>query len=103
MPGISRKAFSNHARRRVYSASITATESCGPVNASTAAHCAIEFVFEVECPWTFSIALVQSAGASAYPTRQPVIAYVFENDPAIHRRDRSSGGKLAALNTSPGG
>src|SRR5690349_8682481 len=102
MPGISHSARNNQARRRVYSASISATDCCGPLSASTAAHCAIEFVFEVEWPWTFSIALVQSVGASAYPTRHPVIAYVFENDPAMHKCDLNSAGKLTALNTSPG-
>jgi hypothetical protein len=60
-------------------------------------------VLLVEWPCTFNIARVQSAFASEYPTRQPVIAYVFENDPAMQSRLRNSGRKDAALKTLFGG
>src|SRR5215213_8598000 len=100
---MSLSASSNHSRRAVYSASIAATDSCGPLSASTPAHCAIEFALEVEWPCTLHIALVHSVGASEYPIRHPVIAYVFENDPAMHKCDLTWADKLAALNTSAGG
>ena len=73
--GDGRSRVNTKSRRRRYSASIAATESCGPRSASTAAFCAIEVGFEVV--WLCSLVMAASitgAGASAKPMRHPVMA-----------------------------
>ena len=40
-------------------------KSCGPFNASTEAHCAIDDGFDVDCDWMVCIALISSAGPPA--------------------------------------
>jgi len=50
--------------------------------ASTAAFCAMDVGFEVLWLCSFVIAPMIGVGASAKPMRQPVMEYVFDNDPA---------------------
>ena len=72
------------------------TDSCGPRSASTAAFCAIEVTFDVLWLCSFMMAATTGSGPSTQPTRQPVIAYVFDAEPATStvsfapglRRDR---------------
>jgi hypothetical protein len=40
-------------------------KSCGPLSASTAAHCAIDDGFEVDCDWMVAIALMSCSGPPA--------------------------------------
>ena len=58
------------------------TDSCGPRNASTAAFCEIEHGFDVEWLCSFVIACTIAGGTRPNPMRHPVIAYVFESEPA---------------------
>ena len=44
---------------------LTGMKSCGPFKASTAAHCAIDDGFDVDCDWIVVIALISSAGPPA--------------------------------------
>src|SRR5262245_7077763 len=81
-PGIWRSRSRTKSRRRRYSASILGTESCGPRMASTAAFCAIEVGLDVLWLCSFVMAPMMGAGASAKPMRQPVMEYVFDNEPA---------------------
>src|ERR1700733_8653453 len=78
-----RRRCTTKSRRLRYSASMIGMESWGPRNASMAAFCAIDVGFEVVWLCSLSIASINGLGAKAKPTRQPVIAYVFESDPAI--------------------
>src|ERR1019366_8734971 len=82
MPGMARRPDTMRSRRREYSASIAATVSIGPVSASSAPYCAKEVGFEVDWLCNLIIAEISGSGASAYPIRQPVMANVFENEPA---------------------
>jgi len=43
----------------------TGMKSCGPLRASTDAHCEIDDGFEVDCDWIVAIALISSAGPPA--------------------------------------
>ena len=61
------------------------TPSCGPFSATTPAFCTNDVMFDVEWPWITLNAVVSSFGAIVQPARQPVIAYVFDSDPADHR------------------
>src|SRR5580704_5029606 len=81
-PGIWRSRGITKSRRLRYSASMSGTESCDPFSASTAAFCAIDVGFEVEWLCSFIIAPIIGSGASPYPMRHPVIAYVFDAVPA---------------------
>src|SRR5579862_4735365 len=83
-PGIWRSRGTTKSRRLRYSASIFGTDSCDPFSASIAAFCAIDVGFEVEWLCSFIIAPIIGSGASPYPMRQPVIAYVFETVPATN-------------------
>src|SRR5437016_6534329 len=79
---MARSRRTTKSRRLRYSASITLTDSCGPRNASTAAFCAIDVGFDVEWLCSFVIALTIEGGTRPKPMRQPVMAYVFESEPA---------------------
>ena len=58
------------------------TDSCGPRRASTAAFCAIEVGFDVLWLCSLLIDAMTAAGPRPKPMRQPVMAYVFESEPA---------------------
>src|SRR5579862_180837 len=75
--------FTAWSRRVMYSLRIFSTQSCGPFNAATAAFCTNDVAFDVDWLCSFCIAEMTGAGASAYPKRHPVIAYVFESEPMI--------------------
>ena len=92
--------------RRTYGKDLGRSGICGCERASAGVnegHGYRQVALLVEWPCTLSIARVQSAFAREYPTRQPVIAYVLENDPAMQSRLRNSDLKEAALKTSAGG
>jgi hypothetical protein len=40
-------------------------KSCGPLSASTAAHCETAAGFEVDCDWIVAIALIKGSGPPA--------------------------------------
>src|SRR5437879_1649121 len=77
-----RNPLTTWSRNSMYSRRICSTHSCGPFRAATAAFCTIEVGFDVDWLCSFAIALTTAAGASAYPSRHPVIAYVFESEPS---------------------
>src|SRR5437899_672793 len=74
-------------RRLRYSSRMEATESCGPFSASTAAAWEIDDVWVASCDCTLRRASMSGRGPSAYPTRHPVMAYVFESE--LTRTSRS--------------
>ena len=74
----------------MYSRRICSTHSCGPFNAATAAFCTIDVGFEVDWLCSLAIALTTGAGASAYPRRHPVMAYVFDSEPRTTNRSLNS-------------
>ena len=80
---MARKPARMLSRRRAYSASIVTTVSMLPRIAARAAYCVIEFGFEVDWLCSFATASTSGFGARTYPMRHPVMAKVFENDPAI--------------------
>ncbi len=65
--------------RLLNSDTISYTHSCELLSASSAAYCDIDDAQVTECCCIFNIVFTISTGATAYPTRHPVIAYVFEN------------------------
>ena len=57
------------------------TVSAGPLSAATVAFCEIEQTLDVEWLCKALLAPITSAGPSAQPQRQPVIAYDLLADP----------------------
>ena len=68
-------------RRTRYSSSIAVTVSAGPLSAATVAFCEIEQTLDVEWLCRALLAAITSAGPSAHPQRQPVIAYDLLAEP----------------------
>src|SRR5258705_11726316 len=71
-------------------------KSCGPLRASTEAHCEIDDGFEVDCDWMVAIALISSAGPPAEPMRQPVMQKALYTPFTVTRRPYSFGSTAAA-------
>ena len=64
MPGALFSMSTTRLRRSSNTLRIASIVSCGPVSASTAAACAIEFGFEVDWLCSLSIALISATGAA---------------------------------------
>ena len=62
-PGIALSPARMRARRRAYSASITGTESIGPVSAASAAYCAMDVGFDVDWLCILIMASISGLGA----------------------------------------
>src|SRR6186997_117384 len=71
-------ALSTSARRLVYSLRISSTASCGPVSATAAASWTNVAGPRLDCCSERNMLWIIGAGAAQYPTRHPVIAYVFD-------------------------
>ncbi len=99
MPGTSFSSATIRSRRSRKLARIAAAASCGPVIASTAAHCEI-------CDAQESVLVIQrvNTGASARlatkPMRQPVIAQVFDA-PSLMIVRSSMPGRVASVSNAP--
>src|SRR5271155_5403184 len=89
-PGIARRPPTMWSRSLIYSERISATHCCELFSAATAAFCTIDVGFEVDWLCSFCTAPTTGAGPSVNPSRQPVIAYVFDSDPTTRKRSRYS-------------
>src|SRR6266550_8897823 len=74
---------------------IAATDSCGPVIASSAAHWLTEQGLLVSWLWTSPMNFATGVGAIAQPIRQPVIAYVLLTPEMVIVRSARPGRSVA--------
>ena len=72
-PGIVRRRPATRSRRASKARSISATQSCGPVSAATAACWLMLQGLLVSWLWRLPIALESGSGAIVQPILQPVI------------------------------
>src|SRR6516225_8036666 len=78
MPGMSFRLATMTSRRRRNSATISATPSCGPSSAAIAAYWLNAEVQETELIASRVTGSTSADGNTPKPSRQPVIAYVFD-------------------------
>ena len=87
----------NRSRRAWYSAIIAGTSPSARVSAASAPTIANEVGLPVAWLWMFDTARETAGGAKTKPSRQPVIAKVFENEPTITTVSGNSAARAAPL------
>src|SRR5688572_22220062 len=90
-PGKARRPATMRSRLASNSLRIVSTDAFGPDTAATAPYCANDVQCVSDCDCSLSNSTQAGLGATAQPTRHPVMAYVFEQPSSVMVRSNMPG------------